>query len=277
MLPNLTWRVELPMIDRRTFTRMAAGAMLSAGWRLEADTRLNIGVGTFSYHTLSMDAMIEQLIRLRINDIEMSRGEFMLMNPPTPEMCKSAREKFDHAGIRCVSYYTATIKNEQDIDYAVRYAKIFGAHNVSGDATGATLQAIDKRFTREGLSFGIHNHWFKQKFAYESVDDVLKALATVSETVGSTLDVGQMAACGNDPVAAVRRLAPRLKLVHLKDVEAAGAEHNVLLGQGIANIPGVMKELKRQKFSGLVAIEYEKDGDDNEDMKAEIAYARRLS
>jgi inosose dehydratase len=116
-----------------------------------------------------------------------------------------------------------------------------------------------------------------QKFAYESVEDVLRAFATVSNTVGSTLDVGQMAACGHDPVSAVRGLAPRLKLVHLKDVEAASVEHNVSLGEGITDIPGVMKELKSQNFSGLVAIEYEKDGDDNEDMRAEVAYARRLA
>jgi sugar phosphate isomerase/epimerase len=265
------------MISRRKFARLASSGIIGAGLRLEAKTRLRIGVGTFSYHTLSMDAMIEQLTKLRIKEVEMSRGEFMLMNPPTAAMCQSARDKFDSAGIRCVSYYTATIKNERDIDYAVRYAKILGARNVSGDATGPTLQQIDKHFTREGLTFGIHNHWFKQKFAYESVDDVLGALATVSNTVGSTLDVGQMAACGHDPVTAVRRLAPRLKLVHLKDVEAAGAENNVLLGRGIANIPGVMKELKKQSFSGLVAIEYEKEGDDNKDMRMETAYARRLA
>jgi hypothetical protein len=33
---------------------------------------------------------------------------------------------------------------------------------------------------------------------------------------------------------------------------------NVLLGTGIARISAVMKELYRQKFAGLVAVEYEK-------------------
>jgi sugar phosphate isomerase/epimerase len=189
-------------------------------------------------------------------------------------MCSDVRTKLDRAGIRCVSYYTATIKTEDDLDKAIRFARIFGASNVSGDATGAILNRIDERFTKEGLTFGIHNHWFPQKFAYESTEDVLGALAGLSKAVGATLDVGQMAACGHDPVDAVRRLAPRLKVVHLKDVEAAGAEHNVLLGTGIARIPDVMRELKRIGFSGLVAIEYEKDGDVDADMAEEIAYAR---
>jgi sugar phosphate isomerase/epimerase len=192
-------------------------------------------------------------------------------------MVETARRKLDAAGIRCVSYYTATIKNQQDIEYAIRYAKTLGSSNVSGDATGPILYEIDRRFTAAGLTFGIHNHWFPQGFAYESADDVLRALSTLSPTVGSTLDIGQMAACGHDPVEAIRRLASRLKLVHLKDVQATGAEHNVPLGTGIAHIPEVLRELRSMRFSHLVAIEFEKDTDDREDMRAQLSYARKLA
>jgi sugar phosphate isomerase/epimerase len=268
-------------MTRRQFHRIAGtgvvGAGMGAGITARAANRLDIGVGTFSYHNLSIEEMIVQLRELDIREIELSHGEFMLMKPPTAQMCQSARDQFDRAGIRCESYYTATIKDDRDIDYAVRFGRILGARNISGDATGATLRSIDERFTREGLTFGIHNHWFPQKFAYESVDDVLGGLAGLSKTVGATLDVGQMAACGHDPVEAVRRLAGRLLVVHLKDVEAAGAEHNVLLGKGIANIPGVVNELKQIAFGGLVAIEYEKDGNSNEDMKQLVRYARGLA
>jgi sugar phosphate isomerase/epimerase len=75
----------------------------------------------------------------------------------------------------------------------------------------------------------------------------------------------------------VRKLGPYLKLVHLKDVAAAHGEDNVLLGQGIAKIPEVMRELRRRNFGGLVAIEYEKEAPVEEDMRKDIAYARRLA
>jgi inosose dehydratase len=65
-------------------------------------------------------------------------------------------------------------------------------------------------------------------------------------------------------------------VIHLKDVEAAGAEHNVLLGTGIVNIPAVIRELKTQGFKGLVAIEYEKEGDVDADMERQIRYACQL-
>ncbi|HTU45735.1 MAG TPA: TIM barrel protein [Bryobacteraceae bacterium] len=269
-------------LTRRSFGRLATAclgvAQIPAAPGVSTDSfHLDIGVGTFSYHLLSLDDMIVQLKANKVREIEMSRGEFMLMKPPAQEMVETARHKLDAAGIRCVSYYTATIKNQMDLDFALRYAKIFGASNVSGDATGPILHEIDRQFTRAGLTFGIHNHWFPQRFPYESADDVLRALSTVSPTIGSTLDVGQMAACGHDPLDAIRRLQSRLKLVHLKDVQAVGAEHNVLFGTGIANIPGVIQELKSIRFAHLVAIEFEKDTNDNEDMRELLTYARKLA
>jgi len=48
--------------------------------------KLNIGIGAYSYHNLSMEEMIVQLNALGIRDIEMSRGELMLMNHPDEGM-----------------------------------------------------------------------------------------------------------------------------------------------------------------------------------------------
>src|SRR5260370_25569315 len=140
-----------------------------------------------------MDQMIVQLNALGVREIEMSRGEFMLMNHPSEDLFRLARSKFDTAGIRCVSYYTATIKEDADLDNAVRFAKLLGARNITGDATGDILKRIDTRCTSEGLTFGIHNHYFKQKFAYESPEDVLAALSGLCKTIAASLDGGHIA------------------------------------------------------------------------------------
>jgi sugar phosphate isomerase/epimerase len=266
------------MLTRRTFARIAAGGLLAAALPMQASSRLNIGVGTYSYHNLSLDDMIVQLNSLHVSEIEMSRGEFMLMNHPGDELFRSARAKFDAAGIRCVSYYSATIKDDQGLENALRFAQLLGARNVTGDATGSILNRIDQRFSQAGMTFGIHNHYFKgEEFAYESPEDVLRALSGLSPTVGATADMGHFASCGHDTVDAVRKLGARLKLVHLKDVEASGGEVNVLLGRGISRISEVMTELHRQNFAGLVAVEYEKEGDVDGDMKQNVEFARRLA
>lgn len=261
------------MITRRTFTASAIAACAP----VPAAGRLNLGIGTYSYHGLSIEDMIVQLKRLEIREIEMSRGEFMLFSKPKPERFESARTKFDQAGIQCVSYYTATIRNDAELDMAVQGAKVLGSRNITGDATGDILKRLDERCTREGLTFGIHNHFFPgKKFPYESPDEVLAALKGLSGTMGATLDTGQFASCGYDTVDAVRKLAPHLKMVHLKDIQASGAEVNVLLGKGIARIPEVIAELRRINYGGLVAIEYEKEGPVEEDLRLEVEFARKL-
>jgi inosose dehydratase len=238
--------------------------------------QLEVGVGTYSYHALSIDEMLVQLKILKISAIEMSRVEFMLLSHPSKELFQSTRVKLDQAGVRCLSYYSATIVTEQDVEDAIEFAKLLGATNITGDATGPIWAHIDRRLTEAGLTFELHNHYFKTKFAYESSEDVLNTLANLSKTIGATADVGHFASCGYDPVVAVRKLAPRLRMVHLKDVQAAGGEVNVLLGQGVARIPEVMQELHRQGFAGLVAVEYEKEGPVNEDLQQEVRFARSL-
>src|SRR6202795_1511162 len=102
------------LLTRRTFNRLAVTGVALAALPLRAAGRLRVGIGTYSYHNLSLDEMIEQLKALQVDEIEMSRGEFMLMNHPSDAMFHSARIKLDQAGIRCVSYYSATIKENQD-------------------------------------------------------------------------------------------------------------------------------------------------------------------
>jgi sugar phosphate isomerase/epimerase len=264
--------IENP-VTRRTFGKFV---MAGAGLTAIAANRLRLGIGAYTYHNLSVDDMIVQLKALHIREIEMSRAEFMNFTHPPLERFENFRRKADAAGIRCVSYYAPTIKEKIDLDNAIRFAKTLGARNITGDPTGDILKYVDERVTAEGLSFGIHNHYFKQKFAYESPEDILGALRGLSKSVGCTLDIGHIVSCGYDTIDAVRKLAPRLKLVHLKDIQAAGGEINVPLGQGLARIPDVIKELRLAQFTGLVAFEYEKDGNINDDVRRQIAYARKL-
>lgn len=255
------------MISRREFQAMLAMA---------AAKPMRIGIGAYTYHNLSVDAMIAEMQALRVTEMEMSRGEFMTFKHPPIEMFETFRRKIDAAGIRCVSFYAPTIKNQQDLDDAVRFAKALGAVNISGDPEGDMVRQVDERVQRERMTFGIHNHFFaKRKFVYESPEDILKVLAGRSKAMGCTLDIGHIISCGFDPIDAVKKLGPYLKLVHLKDIQAPGAEVNVPLGSGLCRVPEVLAMLKKMNFGGLIALEYEKEGDINEDVARQLAWARK--
>lgn len=66
----------------------------------------------------------------------------------------------------------------------MRFAKLLGASNITGDTTEDILRQINTRLTQEGLTFGLHNHFFPYMFAYESPEDVLKCVIVVVEDDG---------------------------------------------------------------------------------------------
>lgn len=267
------------MISRRCFiTGIGVGIGTIALGRAQAQaTHFDLGIGTYTYRGLSEDQMIEDLRALKIKQIELSSPNHFLRAVKL-DAVQSLRAKLDRAEIAVVSYFPGDIQTEADINTTVNVARALGARHVSGSALGDVLKSVDSRFSQDGLKFGIHNHWFRgRKFAYESPEDLLKALASVSPTVGVTLDAGHMASCGYDPVQALDQLWSRLQMVHLKDVERSGDDKNVILGTGIAKSRAVVETLKKRGFSGLVAIEYEASVENPQpDVTRCVRFAREL-
>jgi inosose dehydratase len=276
-------------LTRRACLKTTAAFLTTRALPLYAQQPLTIGIGTFCYHTLSIDRMIEELKTVLPHNgphhqqIEMSLESFMLLSHPQDDLFLSTRKKLDQAGIRCVSYYAAIIKDDNDITAAIRFAKFLGATNITGEGniTRDLLKQIDRRVTAAGLTFGLHNHFVKEgKFPYQSPDEILEALNGLSPNTGAAADTGHFAACGYDTVDAIRKLGPRLKIVHLKDVKAVGNGDNVVLGTGIAKIAEVERELRRQNFPYLAAIEYDQEGNDDvtaimrENMKYAVEHSR---
>jgi len=286
-MPKQVSRSLVPLTRRACLknaaTLLAAGALPLRAMKGTHEP-LAIGIGTFCYHTLSIDGMIEELKTVlptngsEHQQIEMSLESFMLLSHPKEDLFVSTRKKLDQAGIRCVSYYAAIIKDDNDIDAAIRFAKILGAGNITGEgAIGPDLlRQIDRRVTEAGLTFGLHNHFVKGgKFPYQSPDEILAALRPLSQNCGAAADTGHFAACGYDTVDAIRKLGPRLKIVHLKDVKAVGDGDNVVLGTGVAKIAEVERELNRQNYPHLAAIEYDQEGngDVTTIMRENVTYA----
>jgi sugar phosphate isomerase/epimerase len=265
------------MISRRRFITTFGMGMLTLRKAVAAEARFDLGIGTYTYRGVTEDEMIEDLKALKIQHIELSSPEYFLPGVKLDSV-PHLRTELAQAGIAAVSYFCGDIKTESDVDLTIQAVRALGARHVSGAAVGDALKLIDTRFSREGLKFGIHNHWFRgRRFQYENPEDLLKALENLSPTVGVTMDAGHMASCGHDPVQALDQLWPHLQLVHLKDVERAGDDKNVVLGTGIAKSKAVIETLKKRGFTGLVAIEYEAEPQNPQpDVTRCVEFARKL-
>ena len=267
------------MITRRHFLTGIGAGLFALAKTNGAQARFDLGIGTYTYRGVTEDQMIEDLKALEIHRIELSSPDYFLPRVKL-DAVQSLRAKLNRAEITAVSYFCGEIKTEEDIGSTVNVARELGVNHVSGSAVGPVLKLVDSRFTREGLNlkFGIHNHWFRgRRFEYESPEDLLKALADLSDAVGVTMDTGHMASCGYDPVQALDQLWSHLQLVHLKDVERSGDDKNVVLGSGIAKSEAVVTTLARRGFTGLVAIEYEAELQNPQpDVARCVEFARKL-
>jgi len=103
---------------------------------------------------------------------------------------------------------------------------------------------------------------FGVRVAYENgserdAQQMLTAVGGGDEWVGMNIDTGNMAAQGGDPVRAIYELGSRIIHVHFKDVPAVGSHDCVALGQGIVDIPGVVRALRDVGYAGWLSIEIE--------------------
>ena len=263
------------MIDRRQFVKVLGIGALTVCEALAAPSRFLLGIGTYTYRDMSTDEWIEDLTALRISQIELSTGAYMIPRVTLPA-AQDIRSKLDSAGINVISYFCGTIANDRDINMTVDVARALSAQHVSGWAWGDALKMIDSRFSCEGLEFGIHDENCAGP-SNCSPENLLETLSGVSKTIGVTFDTGHMATCGHDPVEALVKLRQRVQFVHLKDVERVGSDKNVILGTGVARIPKFVSTLKRLNFSRLVAIEDEANPQNPQPGVAKnVAIARRL-
>jgi sugar phosphate isomerase/epimerase len=265
------------MISRRAFISDVGIGIVALRMARAEKAHFELGIGTYTYRGVTEEQMIEDLRALKIRQIELSSPNYFL---PAVKLdaVEKLRAKLDQGGITAVSYFAGGIKTEGDIDMTVSVVRELGVSHVSGSAVGDALKMVDTRFTREGLKFGIHNHWFRgHKFEYESPEDLLNAIQGLSAAVGVTMDAGHMASCGYDPVQALDQLWPRLQIVHLKDVERSGDDKNVVLGTGIAKSRAVVETLEKRGFTGLVAVEYEAAMENPQpDVIRSVEFARAL-
>jgi len=108
---------------------------------------------------------------------------------------------------------------------------------------------------------------------------VLEALKGRSELMGVCADTGHWMRCGINPVWALKKLEGRIISLHLKDLNDYGEvdTHDVPWGTGKGKVKEVLEELHRQKFEGIIAIEYEYNWDNSmPDIKQCIDYFNKV-
>jgi sugar phosphate isomerase/epimerase len=124
-------------------------------------------------------------------------------------------------------------------------------------ATVAPLRRAAERARELGLELALENHG---DLTAAQIDALLDAVA--HPALGVCFDTANAPRVGDDPLEACRLLAPRICMVHLKDVEAiqsaadpVAGPRSVAYGNGIIPVEAVLSTLAGAGFDGLVCVE----------------------
>ena len=247
-----------------TLTGLAPPAPLDEPARTARDPWLGLkmGIATYSFWKLKQDAAIEGIKRVDLHYCSIKDAHLPLKS--SREERKAAVEKFRDAGITALSCGNISPKDDASIRGMFEYAKDAGIPTIVCSPPKASIAALDKLVKEFDIKLAIHNHGPEDKI-WPSPYDVWEAVQSFDERIGLCIDVGHTARTGVDPVAAIRKCAPRLHDLHIKDIAVAtqGSRSTpVELGRGVLDLKGILLALLDIKYANLVGLEFEKNLND---------------
>ena len=171
-----------------------------------------------------------------------------------------------HGLVACNYGVTEISKDEAAARKVFEFAKKMNLYGISTESLDAidTLEKLAREFD---IKVCFHNH--PKPSALWHPDTVWKIIEGRHANLGYSVDTGHWATSGLDPLATIRKIAPRVHAFHMKDREVIGqASPDRPFGTGIIDIAAVLDEMRKHGFAGNVSIEYERNWKNN---LAEIA------
>lgn len=231
-----------------------------------------LGVQAYTFHRFTLKQAIDKANELGLKYMEVYYGqplgeglEGTMDFNMAPETRKKVLAYAKSKGVKIAASGVVICKDEAEWDALFAFAKDMGIGTITCEPEYKHLKYVDQLANKYKIDVAIHNH--PKPSNYWEPDLFLDAVKDLSPRIGACADVGHWKRMGIDPVEALKKYGGRLKMLHFKDVKAKeegeAEQHDVIWGQGVCNVPGILRELKRQNFNGQLSIEYEFNWDNS--------------
>lgn len=256
--------------NRRNFIRLsgvglAVTAMPSLSFALAAEAReakipFQLGIASYSYRKFPVERALEATKKMGIRYI--SFKDFHLpLNADKATIEKTVKLCADN-GITLYAGGVIYMKSEAEVDRAFEYAKAAGFRHIVGVPNHELLPYVEKKVKEYDIKLAIHNHGPGDKL-YPSAESAYVKIRNMDKRIGLCIDIGHTQRINRDPSADIRDFFDRVLDVHIKDVTEASEKGSTCeIGRGIIDIPKFLKTLIKLNYSGIAALEFEKDADD---------------
>ncbi len=285
-------------------TALVLAAFPASAAPIPDDARINgfaIGCQAYSFNRFSVFEAIEKTAEAGGKIIEFYPGQALTAedklakkNPwnhdASDEVIARVKAKLAKHNVRAVNYGVVGIpKDEAGARKIFEFAKKMGFYGVTTESVD-NLDLIEKLVKEFDICVGIHQHAkrFKKErdaqgnqvedpsYKVWSPEYVRDQVAKRDARIGACADLGHWQTSGLKAVDGLKILEGRVMSVHMKERAALGAgQHDTIFGTGVTDMAGVLAELKRQKFTGNISIEYEYNWDNSvPDIKQCIDFVR---
>lgn len=226
------------------------------GWQL--------GVQTYSFNRFTFFEAIDKAASIGLKYAETYPGQKIATDidgqmgvDMNAQQIQQVKDKLASANIRLVAFGVVGLSaNEAESRRTFEWCKQFGIQVINTEVREDAFDTLEKLCAEYQIKIGIHNH--PKPSYYWNPETVLKALEGRSQWIGACADTGHWLRSNLDPLECLKLLEGRIVSFHFKDLNGKGKDvHDVPWGQGVANVPALLAEIKRQGFKGPVSIEYE--------------------
>ena len=234
-----------------------------------------IGCQAYTFNRFSVFEAIEKTAQAGGKVIEFYPGQKLSPAEPdtkwdhaaSAETIAQVKAKLAEHGLLAVNYGVVGIpRDEAAARQIFEFTRKLGIRAITTESTDA-LDTIEKLVKEFDIQVAIHNHPVRPNDPNYKVWDpqyVADLVRNRDRRIGAGADTGHWVRSNLDPVKCLKILEGRLISCHLKDLNHMGPDaHDVPFGTGVANMAGVLDELKRQGFDGNTSLEYEHNWDHN--------------
>jgi sugar phosphate isomerase/epimerase len=220
-----------------------------------------MGLQSYSLRKKSAEDALNLIFDLDLKWVEFYPGHYPLEITDYDERLLQKVMRWN--SIRAGAY--GVVKFTQDHEQNRRIfelAKKLSLLSISADPEPESFSSLERLVEEFKIPVAIHNHGPGHR--YDRIETIDKAIQGRHKLIGLCVDTGHFLRAGVNPVEVAKHFKERVYGVHLKDVKslAEGKKQFTVLGEGDLETLELLKVLRRQKFQGCLALEYEEEPDD---------------
>lgn len=257
-------------MNRNDFLRITAMGMSSAvlpKLSLESShargnglLKFNLGVASYTLRKFSTEQALEMTLRCGVDRITFKNMHLPLESDDktileTVGLCKEKGVKLYGCGV-------LTMKTKEDVEQAFHYAKTAGMEIIIGVPYPDILPFVEQKVKEFDIKLAIHNHGPGDDL-YPSVECAYNKIKNMDQRMGLCVDIGHTIRLNRDPKKDIQNYFNRVFDIHIKDITSASEEGDTcIIGRGVIDFPSLLKAIKKLRYQGTLALEYEADEDD---------------